>query len=209
MEPGFPLRRRVAISLAIGLASALFAGYCLATAGEPSDFEYWWRAARVLRAGGDPYAMRPGTAGWPLGDPFFYPLPALFPVLPLSFLPLPVAGALFMGISGALLAFAVTRDGLHRLWLFASGPYVMALKLGQCSPILIAAALLPSLGWLLPWKPQIGLPVFAYRPSVRAAILAVVAAAASFLVRPTWLAGRRKASRPWSCAGSGWRAIRT
>jgi len=112
-------------------------------------------------------------------------------VLPIAGLPLPLAGAIFMGASGALLAFVLARDGAHRLWLFASGSYVMALKLGQCSPLLLAVAFVPVLGWLLPFKPQIGLPAFAYRPSLLAAALAVVAVGASFLVRPDWLAGWR------------------
>jgi hypothetical protein len=65
----------------------------------------------------------------------------------------------------------------------------MALKVGQCSPILVAAAFLPSLGWLLPWKPQIGLPLFLYKPSWRAAILGAVAIGASFALLPGWVSG--------------------
>ena len=143
----------------------------------------------MLASGGDPYAGRPGLEGWTLADPFFYPLPALFPVLPFCWLPMPVAGALVMGLSGGLLAWVLTREGAHRLWLFASAPYVMALKVGQCSPVLCAAAFLPALGWLLPWKPQLGLPLLLYRPSIRAAILAAAAVAGSFLVLPGWIGG--------------------
>jgi hypothetical protein len=185
------MRRRLAVAVAIGVASAVFSGYCLRTARVPSDFEFFWRAARAVLHGDDPYAFRADTAAWPLPDPFFYPLPAIFPVLPLALLPLPLAGALFMGLSGALLAFGVAREGPFRLWLFASGAYVMALKLGQVSPLLVAAAFLPALGWLLPFKPQLGAPVFLYRPRALAAALAILATAASFLVRPDWLGGWR------------------
>jgi hypothetical protein len=184
-------RRRLAVAVAIGAASALFAGWCLSTARVPSDFEFFWRAARAVLGGADPYAFRPNTPDWPLPDPFFYPLPAIFPALPLAALSLPVAGAVFMGLSGALLAFGISREGPHRLWLFASGAYVMALKLGQVSPLLLAVAFVPALGFLLPFKPQIGVPVFLYRPSALAATLALAATAASFLVRPDWLAGWR------------------
>ena len=191
MDPAWSLRRRVTIALAIGAASVMFSGYCLSTARVPSDFEFFWRAARAVLHGADPYAFRANTPDWPLPDPFFYPLPAVFPALPLALLPLPIAGAVFMGISGALLAFGISRESPHRLWLFASGAYVMALKLGQVSPLLLAVAFLPVLGFLLPFKPQIGLPVFLYRPTALAAVLAVLATAASFLVRPQWLGGWR------------------
>jgi len=191
MESQWTMRRRLAVAIAIGAGSAIFGGYCLSTARVPSDFEFFWRAARAVLHGEDPYAFRAGSAAWPLPDPFFYPLPAVLPVLPLAFLPLAAAGALFMGVSGALLAFVISREGPHRLWIFASGAYVMALKLGQVSPLLVAAAFLPALGWLLPFKPQIGLPVFLYRPRALAAALAGLATAASFLVRPHWLGGWR------------------
>jgi hypothetical protein len=190
-ESGWTLRRRLAVAAAIGAASAIFTGYCLSTARVPSDFEFFWRAARAVLRGADPYAFRASTPDWPLPDPFFYPLPAVFPALPLAALPLPVAGAVFMGLSGALLAFGIAREAPHRLWLFASGAYVMALKLGQVSPLLSAVAFLPALGFLLPFKPQIGLPVFLYRPNALAAVFAALATAASFLVRADWLAGWR------------------
>lgn len=156
-----------------------------------SDFAYWWTAARVLLRGGDPYALHPGSEGWPLPDSFVYPLPALFPVLPISFLPLSWAAAVFTGLSGGILASILLREAPHRLWMFASAPYVMAVKVGQCSPILLAAAFLPALGWLLPWKPQLGIPAFLYRPTRAAALLASASIAASFVLRPGWFAGWR------------------
>jgi len=188
-DPRLPPRRRLAIALALGAASAIFSGYSFATATKAPDFAYFWTAARCVLAGEDPYLGRPGVEGWALPDPLFYPLPVVFPMLPFAWLPMPIAGALVMGISGGLLAWGLTREGAHRLWMFASAPYVMAIKVGQCSPVLVAAAFLPNLGWLLPWKPQVGLPVFLYRPSVRAALLALAAVAASFALEPGWVSG--------------------
>jgi len=194
-DSGAARKRRLLAALLLGTGSALFTWFALSSAGRsasvPSDFAFWWTAARILARGGDPYAHAPETPDWPLPDPFFYPLPALFPVLPLAALPLPVAGAIFMGLSGGLLAWCLAREGAHRLWVFASAPYVMALEVGQCSPLILAAAFLPDLGFLLPFKPQIGLPVFLYRPSARAALLATAVIAASFLVLPGWVSGWR------------------
>jgi len=186
---GSPLRFRLGIAIALAVASALFSGYSFHTAAETPDFAYFWTASRVLVAGGDPYLGRPGVDGWDLPDPFFYPLPAVLPVLPFCWLPMPIAGAIVMGISAGLLAWVLVREGAFRLWLFASAPFVMALKVGQCSPILVAAAFLPNLGWLLPWKPQIGLPLFLYRPSARTASLAAAAIAFSFALEPSWVSG--------------------
>jgi len=186
-----PASKRAAIAVALGAASGIFAWFSLHSGKATSDFAYWWTAARVLARGGNPYLLQPGSPDWPLPDPLFYPLPALFPVLPFARLPLPIAGGLVLGLSGGVLAHALARQATHRLWIFASAPYVLALRVGQCSPILLAAAFLPWLGWLLPWKPQIGLASFAYRPSARAALLAAVAVGASFLVLPGWVAGWR------------------
>jgi hypothetical protein len=94
-------------------------------------------------------------------------------------------------LSGGILAAILLREAPHRLWIFASAPYVMAVKVGQCSPILLAAAFVPALGWMLPWKPQLGVPAFLYRPTRTAALLAVASIAASFALRPEWLSGWR------------------
>src|SRR5262245_27744621 len=122
-----PASRRAAIAIGIGAASALFAWLSMRSGKATSDFAYWWTAARVLVGGGNPYLLQPGSPDWPLPDPLFYPLPALFPVLPFAWLPMPVAGALVLGLSGGLLALVLAREATHRLWIFASAPYVLAL----------------------------------------------------------------------------------
>jgi hypothetical protein len=130
-----------------------------------------------------------GTQAWPLPDPLFYPLPALLLTTPLAWLSLPVAGAVFMGISSALLAWLVTREGPWRLWMFGSASFFMACKVGQWSPLVMAVAFLPSAGFLAAMKPNLGLALLAYRPTLRAVLGCVAVGLLSFVVLPSWLVG--------------------
>ena len=68
-----------------------------------------------------------------------------------------IAGAIFLGVSSALLGWGVLRDFPHRLPLFQSAPYIQAAILGQRSPNLTAAALMPSLQYVAAAKPTIGI----------------------------------------------------
>lgn len=179
---------RLRAALLVGLASGAFAWVCLGRAGPTPDFAYWWTGARMLAAGENPYLASPGSPAWPLPDPLWYPMPALLVAMPIAWLPMPVAGALTMAIAGALLAWCVTREGFHRLWLFASAPYLMALKVGQWSPLILCAAFLPAAGWLAPVKPQIGLAALAFRPTWTGFVAATGILAVGFAVLPTWLA---------------------
>jgi hypothetical protein len=184
-----PTRRtRLLVALAIGLASALFAVFVFARPDASPDFEFWWRGAQMLLGGGNPYRVAPGTPDWPLPDPLFYPLPTLLLTTPLAWLPLPIAGAVFIGISGGLLAWLVSRDGLWRLWIFGTASYFMACKVGQWTPLLITVAFLPTAGFLAAMKPNLGLALLAYRPTWRAALGCVAVGILSFAVLPSWLA---------------------
>lgn len=180
-------RARLAAAIAIGIASALFTVIAFSRPGFLSDFEYWWRGARMLLAGGNPYHMTPETASWPLENFLFYPLPTLLFTVPLARLSLLVAGAIFMGLSGGLLAWLVSRDGLWRLWMFGTASYFMACKLGQWSPLVTVAVFLPTAGFLAAMKPNLGLAILAYRPSWRAVVSCAVVGLVSFAVLPSWL----------------------
>jgi hypothetical protein len=133
------------------------------------DFLAFWYATRAWLGGLDPYLVAPSAAPYFVNDRFFYPFPSVLALLPFAPLPLNVAGPLFFGLSSALLAFAVTNDGYARLPLFLSFPYVMAASLGQWAPLIMAAVLLPGLGFLAVCKPNIGLALAFARPT-RAAI---------------------------------------
>ncbi len=178
---------RLAAAIAIGIASALFTAFVFSQP-HPPDFAAWYRGAQVLLSGANPYRLPLLSTSWPFDEPLYYPLPTLLVTLPLAKLSLPVAGALFMGISGALLAWLVSRDGLWRLWLFGTASYLMACRLGQWSPLLTAVTFLPAAGILAVMKPNLGLAILAYRPTVRAIIGCIAIGLLSFAILPSWLA---------------------
>ncbi|MFL5574857.1 MAG: hypothetical protein ACJ79S_02660 [Gemmatimonadaceae bacterium] len=157
------------------------------------DYTWPWRAARVLLQGHDPYQVIQSTGPFPFSSPFFYPLPAALVSVPFAPLPPERAGALFFGVSTALLAFGVTRDGLWRLLVFTAAPFFMAAANTQWSPLLAAGALLPGLQWVAAAKPTIGLAAFSYRPSRWGIIGGAILVAISFAVLPDWVAGWRAA----------------
>ncbi len=135
----------------------MYSGWSIAHTRVPSDFEFWWRASRVLLEGGDPYQRLENTAGWPLPDRLFYPMPALLVTIPVAWMSLPLADGVLLGLASAVLAWVLSREGWGRLWIFATPSFVMALKVGQWSPVLVVAALVPTLGWLAAIKPTLGL----------------------------------------------------
>jgi hypothetical protein len=116
-----------------------------------------------------------------------YPLPAALVASPLSQLRPEIAGAIFMGLSCTLLAWAMLRDCPYRLPLFLSAPFVQAAILGQWSPLLTAAALMPTLQFLAAAKPTVGLAAWIYQPSRRGIIGGLILVALAFLVLPGWL----------------------
>ena len=179
-------RARIVVGLVVGFASGVLA-FAFHARPEPApDFIYPWTAARMLVAGGNPYTTLPGGMAHPFEAPLLYPLPAVLVTVPLAPLSLPVAVAVFMGISSLLLAYALSRDGWDRMVLFVSTPFILAIALGQWSPLLTAAALLPSLGFLAIAKPNLGLALTIYRPSLPGLIGCALLLALSMLVLPTW-----------------------
>ena len=181
-----PARTRALVALALGVAAGLVAWGLHARPGFWPDSVYPWTAAQMLRGGIDPYRALPGGLVEPFQAPLLYPLTTVLTMLPLSWLTLAAAGGVMMGCSTALLAWLLMRDGMHRLWMLASAPFVMAVNLGQWSPLVTAAALLPAAGWLATLKPNLGLAVFVGRPSWRFAISAAIAGLLSLLVLPRW-----------------------
>ena len=185
-EPSPPLRQRILVAIGIGLVSGIAAFLLHRRHGFWPDFVFPWTAARHLLDGRDPYVALPGGLPEPFESPLLYPLPTVLASVPVAWLSLAAAGGVMMGISAALLAFVVSRGGWHRLWMLASAPFVMAVNLGQWSPLVAVAALEPSLGALATLKPNIGLAAFAYRPSRRMVIGCAVVFLLSLIALPRW-----------------------
>jgi hypothetical protein len=186
-EPSPPaLRQRVLVAIGIGVVSGIAAFLLHRRHGFWPDFVFPWTAARHLLAGRDPYTALPGGLPEPFESPLLYPLPTVLASVPVAWLSLAAAGGVMMGLSAALLAFVVSRGGWHRLWMLASAPFVMAINLGQWSPLVAVAALEPSLGALATLKPNIGLAAFAYRPSRRMVIGCSVVLLLSLVALPRW-----------------------
>lgn len=181
-----PRRWRVTIALAIGGAAFALSLLYMSRRGYFGDFFYPWFAARLLLQGHSPYVALPGTTEAPISAPFVYPLPTVLATTPFAGVTMPLAAAIFFGTSAALLAYGLTRDGYHRLALLASAPFISAATQAQWSPLICAAALLPSLGFLVVLKPNLGLAVAAYRPSWRMIVPAALIVTVSVAVWPWW-----------------------
>lgn len=181
-----PAGRRLAIVAGVAAWAFALSLVYMSRRGFYGDFYYPWLAAQHVLAGRSPYLELPGGGVYPTSSAFAYPLPTALFAIPFSFLPLPVAGALFFALSSALLAFAVTRDGYWRLPIFLSAPFISAATQAQWSPLIVAAGLLPALGFLAVLKPNIGLAIAAYRPTRRVVIGGSLVLLASLAVAPHW-----------------------
>jgi hypothetical protein len=171
------------IPLAASLAAALGVWwYYAARPGNWSDFDQLWLAGRALVAGANPYAAVPQSFRWPL----YYPLPAVLVTLPLVALPLPLARAVFGGVTAGLASWALCHHRPQALLLLLSCPFLYALDRGQWSPVILAACLVPALGAVLAVKPTVAAAAWLYRPSRVALIGAGVLALASLAVLPSW-----------------------
>lgn len=187
-DPAPRRNQRVIAALLIGVAAGSFAAMMAARPGATPDFAYPHFAARLFLDGQNPYDVMDGQPGSvpPLDEPFFYPFTTVLAVLPFAAFPIAVATGLFFGLSSALLAFFITRDGIWRLHIFASAPFVMAATLGQFSPLVMLMAFAPGSGFLGALKPNLGLVLFIRRPSVPIVAGAVALILLSVAVFPQW-----------------------
>ena len=179
-------RQSLLLVIAAGLLGFAVAFVVMRGPDRPGDFLYWYTAAQALVRGESPYDVIPAIDPERFVTGFFYPLPAAILTVPFSFLPYAIAGGLFVGLSSALLAWGLTREGSHRLWVFASAPFIVSAASGTWSTSIAAAALIPALGFLAAVKPNVGLATFLYRPSWQLVAGCAAIGAISLVVRPSW-----------------------
>jgi hypothetical protein len=176
------------VACAVGFGAGMTAWLSMHTVPEMAakDFTYPWRAARALLAGQNPYDVIVPSGTYPFESYLPYPLPAAVVTLPFALVPAQVGAAIFTGVTSALLAWLLIREGTWRLWAFLGAPFAMTLVLAQWGPLLMAGALLPLLGFVLAIKPTIGLALFAYRPRWEAVVGGLLICAVAFAFLPTW-----------------------
>ena len=179
-------RQRLLTALGIAVASGLLAAYSVQRPGAVPDFLYPWTGMRLFLEGTNPYAAMRGGGPPPYDEALFYPFTALLAVGPLVRLPLSAAAGVFFALSSGALAYVITKDGLWRVHVFMSAPFVTAALLVQFAPLLMAAAFVPALGFLFTLKPNIGLPILLSRPSWKAVLGCALFGLVSLVVFPRW-----------------------
>ncbi len=142
-----------------------------------SDLDLLYDAAVHLIRGENPYAI----ATLP------YPLPAVLLAVPFTAIPLGVARPIFDVLVGWAFVYALWRyRGAFALLAVLSGAYLFAMWKGQTTPLMVAASLVPALGFLLAVRPSTSAPLWIARPS-RMAVLGVSAfLVLSLFVLPSW-----------------------
>jgi hypothetical protein len=192
---GLPLKpirpqRRWLIALMVGLACFVVCANARfrTPPGASYDGDIWFPlcAANLMLAGEDPYGG-PCTVSWEGKTYPSNPLTTVLVVLPLLPWKDGIAGPLFIGLSSALLAGGLLREGQWwRLLVFLSAPYWSALFVVQWSPLLLALLFFPSLLPLTLAKPHIGLPVFLMRFTPLRALLCAAFGVLTLLIDPSW-----------------------
>ncbi|OGO33936.1 MAG: hypothetical protein A2Z16_03535 [Chloroflexi bacterium RBG_16_54_18] len=153
---------------------------------QAGDFTFTWRAGQYILSGENPYEKILPEGDYPFQTYFYYPLTAAIASIPFTFLQPSAAGAVFFGLSSFLLAFALSAQGWKHFPVFLSAPFVVAAATAQWSPVILAAALLPPLAFLLTCKPNLGAAVFLYKPTWIGLGSILIFIGLSFIVSPTW-----------------------
>lgn len=144
-----------------------------------SDFDFLYDAAARLLRSENPY---PPTTRW-----FPYPLPAVLLAVPFTAIPLELARPIFDILVGWAFVYALWRyRAPYALLAVGSGAYLFALRSGQTTPLMVAAALVPALGFLLAVRPNTGAALWIGRPSRMALLGASLFLGLSLVVRQSW-----------------------
>lgn len=198
---GPPLTGRIRLffCLMVSLVSGAAAVWLIGREGFSSDLLHFWFATRTMLSGGNPYSV-PLTENLNPGlDPALYPVTSYLIFAPVAWLPLALSGGAFVAAGSALAAWGVSGTGMARATLFVSAPFLLAISLGQWSPLLLGAVLVPGASWLLVAKPNVGLAAWLANPRWKTALAILLFTALSVAIYPTWpaswlrnLAGREE-----------------
>jgi hypothetical protein len=144
-----------------------------------SDFDPLYGAAANLVNGKNPYPLA--------AQEFPYPLPAVLLAVPFTGVALALARPIFDVLVGWAFVYALWKyRGAYALLAVASGAYLFALANGQTTPLMLAASLIPALGFLLAVRPNTSASLWFARPSWAAVLGASAVLALSFVVLPSW-----------------------
>ena len=190
--PRVTLRRRILVSLAIGVVGALIVAEQYGTTlNFHTDFGVSWFGAKSMLHGIDPYPLVGRGLTYDYRWPLVYPGTALVVLIPFALLAEKTAAILFVGLSTSLLAFGLTRKSWHLLPLFATEAFMNSARLGQWSIVLTAALFFPWLAALSSAKPQASLPILAASRSrstfIAAALGSIVLLLVSLILLPGWI----------------------
>ncbi len=170
-------RTRLLLSSGFGIFAGVSCWYLMRHLHQgAADFTWAIRAASDLLGRRNPYATP-----WQL-----YPLPAALFGLPFVHARPEIAAGIFYGLSSALLALGVTRQGYHYLLIFLAYPYWAGMLAVQWIPLLMASAFFSWLAPVVLAKPQIGLPIALTRGGRIGAFACLIVVALTFLVMPRW-----------------------
>jgi hypothetical protein len=173
------LNSKLLLVLALGFVLGCRLLLYVWTPERSSDFDLLYGAATRLIGGENPYP--PGAQGLP------HLLPAVLLAAPFTALPLRLARPIFDILVGWAFVYALWRHrGPYALLALGSGAYLSAMLSGQTTPLMVAAVLIPALGFLLAVKPNSAIPLWIARPSWTALLGVSGFVALSFLVRPSW-----------------------
>jgi hypothetical protein len=197
-EAALPKRTRFVVALVFGLLTAAFCtARVLHEPNWPTDFDQIWYAARALLHGDDPYGVVGPGREFPWLWPLYYPLPAVLLAVPFALLPVAVARVAFSAVAAAVLGWAM-GDRVRTHWpILLSAAFIISASRAQWAPLLLAAAWVPALGFVIAAKPTVGLSALAAQDR-RGAIAALTGCVAllvvSLLLQPGWPTAWREAT---------------
>jgi hypothetical protein len=144
-----------------------------------NGFDLLYDAAARLVRGESPYPL--ATQSFP------YPLPAVLLAVPFTVIPLGLARPIFDVLVGWAFVYALWRyRGQYALLALVSGAYLFAMGNGQTTPLMVAAILVPALGFLLAVKPDTSVSLWIARPSWMAVSGVSLFLVLSLVVLPSW-----------------------